>query len=88
VKLLLFLNLENLIFLTEQIRLKIKIFVKEETMSKDFCMDCGMLLSPHTSICSVCGHDNNYDDLSDITLDMDQLIDMNDDFVPEYYPGF
>jgi len=20
-------------------------------MSKDFCMECGMLLSPHTSVC-------------------------------------
>lgn len=57
-------------------------------MSKNFCMDCGMLLSPHTSICSVCGHDNNYDDFSDISLDIDQLIDVDDGYVPEYYPGF
>jgi hypothetical protein len=57
-------------------------------MSKDFCMDCGMLLSPHTSICSDCGYDNNYDDFSDITLDIDQLIDSNDEFVTDQYPGF
>ena len=55
-------------------------------MSKDFCMDCGMLLSPHTSVCAVCGYDNNYDDLSDITLDVDQLVHLNDDFVPDHYP--
>ncbi|WP_300461460.1 hypothetical protein [Desulfobacula sp.] len=57
-------------------------------MSKDFCMDCGMLLSPHTSVCSVCGYDNNYDDFSDITLDIDQLLYSNDEFVPDHYPGF
>jgi len=57
-------------------------------MSKDFCNDCGMLLSPHKSVCSVCGNDNNYDDFSDITLDIDQLVNLNDDFVPDQYPGF
>ena len=58
-------------------------------MSKDFCMDCGMLLSPHTSVCSVCGYDNNYDDdFSDIAMDIDQLINMDDNFIPEQYPGF
>ena len=56
-------------------------------MSKDFCMDCGMLLSPHTSVCSVCGYDNNDDDFSDIALDIDQLVNSNDDFVPDHYPG-
>ena len=56
-------------------------------MYKDFCMDCGMLLSPHTSICFVCGCDNAYNDFSDIALDIDQLIDTNDDIVPENYPG-
>lgn len=74
--------------IAEQIRIKIKISVKEETMPKDFCMDCGMLLSPHTSICSVCGYDNNYSDFSDIILDIDQLIDANDEFVPDNHPGF
>lgn len=57
-------------------------------MSKDFCLDCGMLLSPNTSLCAVCGFDNNYDYYPDIALDVDQLIDTNDDFVPENYPGF
>jgi RNA polymerase subunit RPABC4/transcription elongation factor Spt4 len=57
-------------------------------MSKDFCMDCGMLLSPHTSICCVCGYDNYYDDFSDIVLDIDQMIDTKYDVVPENYPGF
>ncbi|SDU20708.1 MULTISPECIES: hypothetical protein [Desulfobacula] len=57
-------------------------------MSNDFCMDCGMLLSPYTRICSVCGYDNNYNDFSDIELDMDKLINVNDDFVPEHYPEF
>jgi RNA polymerase subunit RPABC4/transcription elongation factor Spt4 len=57
-------------------------------MSKDFCMDCGMLLSPHTSICAVCGFDNSFDDFSDIALDIDQLVDLNEEFVPDHYPGF
>ncbi len=60
----------------------------EGTVSKDFCMDCGMLLSSHTSICPVCGFDNNYDDFSDIELDLDQLAEMNDEIMPENYPGF
>ena len=55
-------------------------------MSKDFCMNCGMLISPKTSICAGCGFDNNYDDYSDIALDIDQLINAEDDFVPENYP--
>lgn len=57
-------------------------------MSNDYCMDCGMLLSPHTSICAVCGYDNNHDDFFDIAIDAGQLIDVNDGFVPENYPGF
>jgi len=57
-------------------------------MSKDFCMDCGMLLSPHTSVCTVCGYNNEYDDFSDIVLDMDQLFDPSEDLIPENYPGF
>lgn len=32
-------------------------------MSNDFCLDCGILLSPHTRICAVCGFDNNHDEL-------------------------
>ena len=28
-------------------------------MSKDFCMDCGVLLAPDTGICPVCGFDNH-----------------------------
>ena len=56
-------------------------------MSKDFCMECGILLSPHTSVCSVCGCDNNYDGLSDVAVDIDQLIDITDDFIPENYPA-
>lgn len=57
-------------------------------MSKDFCMDCGMLLSSHTSTCSVCGYSNSYDGFSDIAFEIDQLIDTNVDIVPENYPGF
>ncbi len=29
-------------------------------MSKDLCLDCGMLLSPNTGVCAVCGFDNNF----------------------------
>ena len=57
-------------------------------MSKDFCMDCGMLLSPHTSICAVCGYDNNFDDFSDMPLDIDQLAILNNDFIPDQIPEF
>ncbi|MBU1194384.1 MAG: hypothetical protein KKE62_01030 [Proteobacteria bacterium] len=52
-------------------------------MSKDFCMDCGMLLSPKSNICKVCGLDNSENDYSDIALDINYLIDANDDFVQE-----
>ncbi len=55
-------------------------------MSNEFCLDCGMLLSPNTSLCAGCGFDNNYED--DIAMDIDQLIDMSEDFIPENYPGF
>jgi len=59
-------------------------------MSKDFCTDCGVLLSPHTRICSVCGFDNNYDDYDELDhiFDDDPSAVFNDEFVPENYPGF
>jgi hypothetical protein len=57
-------------------------------MSKEFCMDCGMLLSPHTSICSVCGFDNNYENYSNIAFEGDEPLYLRDEFVPENYPGF
>ena len=57
-------------------------------MPKDFCMDCGMLLSPHTIFCSACGYDNNYDDFPDIASDVDQWVDLGDEFIPENYPGY
>ncbi|WP_457552834.1 hypothetical protein [Desulfobacula sp.] len=57
-------------------------------MSNDFCKGCGMLLSPHTNICSVCGFNNNYENYSDIEPDIDELIDLDDEFAPENYPGF
>lgn len=57
-------------------------------MSKDFCMDCGMVLSPHTNICAVCGFDNTYDEYLDLPPDLDQVIDLTDDSMPEHHPGF
>lgn len=60
-------------------------------MFKNFCMDCGMLLSPNTSVCAVCGFDNNKkndDDYSDIPFDINQLIYLNEKFIPENYPGY
>ncbi len=66
-------------------------------MSKDFCMDCGMLLSPRTSICSVCGFDNTvgvdgaHDDYAGLPYELDhmgQMFEMNDALVPENYPGY
>lgn len=50
-------------------------------MSKDCCMDCGMLLSPHTSICSVCGFDNKYDNKSDGELEIDKVAEVRQDIV-------
>ena len=46
------------------------------------CLKTFVWNAPHTSVCSVCGCDNNYDGLSDIAMDIDQLIDMTDDFIP------
>lgn len=57
-------------------------------MSLDFCLDCGMLLSPYTGLCAVCGFDNNFDDYSDISLDIDHLKNEHDNVVPENYSGF
>ena len=65
----------------------LNILVKEETMSKDFCMDCGMLLSPHTSVCHVCGYDNNYDEFYDIMLGIDPIDDVEGGCILEHYPG-
>ena len=55
-------------------------------MSKDCCMDCGMLLSPNTNVCSVCGFDNKEED--DPNLFFDAVPYSSEDFVPENYPGF
>lgn len=53
-------------------------------MSKDFCLDCGMLLSPNTSICYVCGFDNAIDDDFDIPqVPVDLLEDDKYSFLPD-----
>ena len=59
-------------------------------MSKDFCMDCGVFLSPYSTICDVCGFDNGLSDYGyqDLNGLEDYFIDMGEEVVPENYPGF
>lgn len=57
-------------------------------MSKDFCMDCGMLLSPNTSICSSCGFDNDFDYSEPLSLDLVHQITGYENPAPENYPGY
>ncbi|GEM_PF-565768 len=60
-------------------------------MSKDLCLDCGMLLSPRSRICSVCGFDNDAWDNPETALrtnDPDSFMDFGEEAAPENYPGF
>jgi predicted amidophosphoribosyltransferase len=61
-------------------------------MSKEFCTDCGMPLSPHTRLCSVCGFDNAYEN-PDPAFREPFMTDSYDGSVPdvtppEIYPGY
>lgn len=51
---------------------------KEEAMTDDFCLSCGVLLSPQVFQCPVCGFSNCFDADGDIVLD-DRLIAVLDD---------
>ncbi len=44
-------------------------------MSKDFCEDCGVLLSRNSWICPVCGFDNTFDQYYDIPVDGEFFIE-------------
>lgn len=55
-------------------------------MSNDFCMDCGMLLSPNSSICSVCGFDNKEENDPDLFFDAGMYAEER--YIPENHPGF
>jgi len=57
-------------------------------MFNDFCMDCGSLLTPNTTICPVCGFDNSFDQDQDIVIDEELLNIYTDDFIPDNYPGY
>tara|TARA_B100000614_G_scaffold239404_1_gene238919 strand:- start:848 stop:1021 length:174 start_codon:yes stop_codon:yes gene_type:complete len=57
-------------------------------MSGDFCLDCGMTLSPESTVCSVCGFDNQIDRNKDIPVGADTLVDYYDEVSPEVHPGF
>ena len=60
-------------------------------MSKELCLDCGMLLSPRSRVCSVCGFDNDACDNPEKGFksnDPDSWMDFHDETVPESYPGF
>jgi uncharacterized OB-fold protein len=53
-------------------------------MSKDFCMDCGVLLAPDTGICPVCGFDNHQAAESEGLFGETALWDvLSDDVIPE-----
>ncbi|MCP4021891.1 MAG: hypothetical protein GY729_08615 [Desulfobacteraceae bacterium] len=57
-------------------------------MSKNFCKDCGMLLSPKSTICTVCGFENNFDQDQALIIEKEYKNTMTDDHVPSYKPGF
>ena len=52
-------------------------------MSYDYCLGCGVLLSPIVYECPVCGYDNSFDQYHDILIDDDFLNDFNETFTPE-----
>lgn len=52
-------------------------------MSYDYCLGCGVLLSPTVYDCPVCGYDNSFDQYHDILIDDDFLNNFNDTFTPE-----
>lgn len=60
-------------------------------MSKESCLDCGMLLSPRNRICSVCGFDNDAWENPETgfrTNDPEVWMDLREEMIPENYPGF
>ena len=60
-------------------------------MSKDLCLDCGMLLSPGSRLCSVCGFDNEAWENPETNIgskDPDYWMVFREEVVPESYPGF
>ena len=58
-------------------------------MPGDVCKDCGMMLSPDTSLCPVCGFDNRYDARADADYNADLGMQLygGDECAPENYPG-
>ncbi len=53
-------------------------------MSYDFCLGCGVLLSPHVYDCPICGFDNSFGEYhEDLIVDDTFLNGLNDDFTPE-----
>jgi len=52
-------------------------------MSYDYCLGCGVLLSPIVYECPVCGYDNSFEQYHDILIDDDFLNDFNETFTPE-----
>lgn len=56
-------------------------------MSKDICMDCGMILPANQKICTVCGFDNGHQDREASSF-TEYPTDFPEDVAPENYPGF
>jgi len=63
--------------------------LKENTMSYDNCLGCGVLLtSTNVYKCTVCGYDNSFGQYYDIPIDDEFLNDFNDNFNPEEEAGY
>ena len=57
-------------------------------MSKEICKDCGMLLSPHSNVCTVCGYDNSQTRPEDRRPELTLPNFSPNTPAPENYPGY
>ena len=57
-------------------------------MSKEICKDCGMLLSPHSNVCTVCGYDNSQTRPEDRRPELTLPNFTPNTPAPENYPGY
>ncbi len=55
-------------------------------MMKKCCKDCGMMLSPNTHVCPVCGYDNSSNERFDDEFYVNRYLDFGDKFIPDHYP--
>ena len=57
-------------------------------MTKGICVDCGMILSADTKICTVCGFDNQNNQELELPTIGDFGTKHYEESAPENYPGF